>query len=77
MNFYFCDYDAGPCIVSERTMARMKHDPARCIAHGAIVGGILRDCQDRDDARAKLGIPFRRLYAPTASRAMAAGGMVD
>jgi hypothetical protein len=60
--FFYCDHDLGPCIVSEQALSKMKADPARCLAHGSIIGGILRDCADRDDARRKLGVPFRKLY---------------
>ena len=61
-NFYYCDHDAGPCILSERTLERLKQDPARCLAHGAIIGGVLR-AEDRDDARRQIGVPFKKLYS--------------
>jgi hypothetical protein len=60
--FYYCDHDEGPCLLSERAMARLTRDPARCVAHGKIVGGILHDCADREEARRRLGRPFKRLY---------------
>jgi hypothetical protein len=61
--FFYCDHEAGPCILSERALERLKQDPARCLAHGAIVGGILRNCEDRDDARRQIGVPFQKLYS--------------
>ena len=67
MTWYYCDHEEGPCVISQRAMDRMKSDPARCVAHGAIVGGVIRgpgseDPTDREQVRAFLGMPFKRLY---------------
>lgn len=68
MAWYYCDHDEGPCVISQRAMDRMKNDPARCMAHGAIVGGVIRtsggqDPDSREAAREALGVPFKRLYS--------------
>jgi len=68
MPFYYCDYDDGPCVISERAMTHIRQDPARCMAHGAIIGGVIRgpggqEPRDRNEARAFLGVPFKKLYA--------------
>jgi hypothetical protein len=68
VTWYYCDHDEGPCIVSQRAMERLRNDPARCMAHGAIIGGIVRgpggqEPQDREEARTLLGIPFKKLYS--------------
>ena len=68
MTFYYCDYDEGPCVISQRAMDRIRQDPARCMAHGQIIGGLIRgpggqEPQDREEARAFLGVPFKKLYA--------------
>jgi hypothetical protein len=66
--FYCCDHDEGPCVISERAMQRTKADPARCVAHGAIIGSFIRgpggqEPQDREEARKFLGVPFKKLYS--------------
>jgi len=67
--FYYCDYDEGPCIVSERAFNRIadRKDAVRCVAHGCFVNGIIRgpggeEPENREEARKFLGVPFRKLY---------------
>lgn len=67
MSFFYCDHDKGPCVISQRAMDRIRQDPARCVAHGAIIGGIIRgpggqEPIDREQARQFLGVPFKPLY---------------